>query len=143
MENLCVSLEWAQKMKDKGFKQISSFYFIPKVTKSFLGFILSTSKEEYELAHPMIKPASEALKDCYSAYTFQELSDIIPRNIKHENIEYNLVISFLSDKIQVGYIDYHYDTEEVFRYDFYAENIKCADAMAEIACYLKDEGIIK
>lgn len=93
----------------------------------------------------MIKSVSEALKDCYSAYTFQELSDILPWAIEKEGYWYYLFIHRLENIFYVKYL--YYESLEYEGYESSSfrsfKNKNYADAMAEMACYLKDEGIIK
>jgi len=138
MENLCVSLEWAQKMKDKGFNQDSLFSWV----------YWPNAPKDNKDAKPKIVLSTDSLcrgqrATVARAYTFQELSDILPWIIKKKEQWYYFFISKDEKEFKVEYM--YYESYEGYKDSIYQsfKNKSCADAMAEMACYLKDEGIIK
>ncbi len=135
LEDFCVDLEWAKKLKDAGFPQDSFFYFI-KMT----GY-----EEQYPSGYTIrYNDGDPQLKDDISAPTAEKILKELPKFIITDNIKYRFFVEYNAglDATYCGYRCMEKDNMFMPLYDRRVENSHLCLPFADIYCFLKEEGLL-
>lgn len=131
LEQQCVSLELAKRMKELGVKQDSSYYweYGGKLSKGFSS-ILITREEK----HKSRFSSADSAWSYYSAFTSAELGEMLPIMVKGEENKMGFLecYKFNQEYWECGYE--HYPT-------FFKAKTE-ADARAKMLIHLKENHLI-
>ncbi len=135
LEEICVDLEWAKKLKDVGFPQDSLCWYVYSDHPSI------NSHGKYSLVSHT--PSDEMLD--ISAPTAEKILKELPKFIITDNIKYRFFVEYNAglDATYCGYRCMEKDNMFMPLYDRIVENSHLCLPFADIYCFLKEEGLLE